>query len=145
MRGSIALAAIAAALAMSAPAARAQTSPATAEPVPPTAPPTAEAARPGAVSAGEAAKTEAAEPAKPDARVPIVGYELGGSRIDPADKLQALLLSVAAIGDPFVSSGPSDRIGRPFGTIPGSRPRSTPSVTGPPSPPAPRRAAYSSS
>ena len=28
------------------------------------------------------------------------------------------MFSVAALGDPFVESGPSDRIGRPFGTIP---------------------------
>jgi outer membrane protein assembly complex protein YaeT len=51
-------------------------------------------------------------------RIPIVGYELGGSRIDPDDKLQALLGSVAALGDPFVEAGPSDAIGQPLGTVP---------------------------
>jgi outer membrane protein insertion porin family len=55
-------------------------------------------------------------PAAP--RVPILGYEIGGRRIDPEDKLQALLASVAAPGEPFVEAGPSDEIGRPLGTIP---------------------------
>jgi outer membrane protein insertion porin family len=54
----------------------------------------------------------------PAARVPITGYELGGQRLDPDDQLMALLQSVAPIGDPFVESGPSDRIGKPLGTIP---------------------------
>jgi hypothetical protein len=87
-RGSIALAAIVFALAVSAPAVRAQ-APATELPA-----------------------------SAPAARIPIVGYELGGSRIDPDDQLRALMFSVAALGDPFVEAGPSDRIGRPFGTIP---------------------------
>ena len=52
------------------------------------------------------------------ARVPIVGYELGGARVDPDDQLQALLQSVAALGDPFVQAGPSDEIGQPLGTVP---------------------------
>jgi outer membrane protein assembly complex protein YaeT len=51
-------------------------------------------------------------------RIPIVGYELGGARVDPDVQLQALLSSVAAIGDPFVEAGPSDEIGRPLGTVP---------------------------
>jgi len=96
-RGSIALAAIVFALAVSAPAVRAQT-PATETPAP--------------------APSPAAGLATPTARIPIVGYELGGSRIDADSQLQALMVSVAAIGDPFVEAGPSDRIGRPFGTIP---------------------------
>jgi outer membrane protein insertion porin family len=52
------------------------------------------------------------------ARIPIVGYELGGSRLDPDDQLQALLQSVATLGDPFVEAGPSDEIGQPLGTVP---------------------------
>jgi len=51
-------------------------------------------------------------------RIPIVGYDIGGSRLDPDDQLQALVQSVAAIGDPFVEAGPSDQIGQPLGTIP---------------------------
>ena len=54
----------------------------------------------------------------PAARVPIAGYELAGQRIDPDDQLMALLQSVAPIGEPFIESGPSDRIGKPLGTIP---------------------------
>ena len=90
-RGSIALAAIVFALTVSAPAVRAQI-PATEKPTPAS--------------------------AAPAARIPIVGYELGGSRIDSDDQLRSLMFSVAALGDPFVEAGPSDRIGRPFGTIP---------------------------
>ncbi len=97
-RGSIALAAIVFALAVSAPAVRAQT-PATATPAPAPSP----APAPGPPTA---------------ARIPIVGYEVGGSRIDSDDQLRALMFSVAALGDPYIESGPSDRIGRPFGTIP---------------------------
>jgi outer membrane protein insertion porin family len=51
-------------------------------------------------------------------RVPIVGYNLGGSRVDPDDKLQALATSVAAPGDPFIEAGPIDEIGQPLGTVP---------------------------
>jgi outer membrane protein insertion porin family len=51
-------------------------------------------------------------------RIPIVGYEIGGARVDPDDQLQALALSVAAVGDPFVEAGPSDEIGQPLGTVP---------------------------
>ena len=111
-RGSIALAAIVFALAVSAPAVRAQTPPpetpapaVTSAPAPPAASPAAPAPAPPTQSA-------------PAARIPIVGYELGGSRIDPDDQLRALMFSVAALGDPFVEAGPSDRIGRLFGTIP---------------------------
>jgi outer membrane protein insertion porin family len=116
VRGSVAQAALALALAMSAPIARAQIPHVPQEPVTSAAPASAPAP---AQTGGELAKPEA--PPTPDAtaaRVPIVGYELGGTRIDPDDKVQALMLSVAGIGDPFVESGPSDRIGRPFGTIP---------------------------
>ena len=51
-------------------------------------------------------------------RIPIVGYEIGGSHADSEADLQALMVSVAAIGDPFVEAGPSDDIGQPLGTIP---------------------------
>jgi outer membrane protein insertion porin family len=54
----------------------------------------------------------------PAARVPIAAYELAGERVDPDDKLLSLLASIAPIGEPFVESGPSDRIGKPIGTIP---------------------------
>ena len=114
-RGSIALAAIVFALAVSAPAVRAQTPPpetpapaVTSAPAPPAASPAAPAPEPPAPPT----------PSAPAARIPIVGYELGGSRIDPDDQLRALMFSVAALGDPFVEAGPSDRIGRLFGTIP---------------------------
>jgi outer membrane protein assembly complex protein YaeT len=60
----------------------------------------------------------ATAPSAPPARVPIAGYELGGQRIDPDDQLTALLLSIAPAGEPFVETGPSDRIGKPLGTIP---------------------------
>ena len=64
-------------------------------------------------------EAEAAKPAEaPAARIPIAGYELTGQRIDPDDQLTALLVSVSPIGEPFVESGPSDRIGKPIGTIP---------------------------
>ena len=59
-----------------------------------------------------------ASPPAPAARTPIVGYEIVGRRVDPDDKLQALCASVAAPGEPFVESGPSDTIGRPLGTVP---------------------------
>jgi outer membrane protein assembly complex protein YaeT len=50
---------------------------------------------------------------------PIAGYEIDGRRIDPDDKLQALLASVAAPGTPFVASGPADEVGSiPIGTEP---------------------------
>ncbi len=62
-------------------------------------------------------EAEAAPPA-PAARVPIAGYELAGQRIDPDDQLTALLTSIFPVGEPFVESGPSDRIGKPIGTIP---------------------------
>jgi len=62
--------------------------------------------------APEAAEAGAAVVAK------IAGYELAGSRIDPDDQLMALLVSIAPVGEPFVETGPSDRIGKPLGTIP---------------------------
>jgi outer membrane protein assembly complex protein YaeT len=61
---------------------------------------------------------EAGPSVAPAARIPVAGYELAGQRIDPDDKLMELLASVAAVGEPFVESGPSDRIGKPIGTIP---------------------------
>jgi outer membrane protein assembly complex protein YaeT len=51
-------------------------------------------------------------------RVPILRYELQGQRIDPDEKLQQLLATVAAPGEPFVPAGPSDEIGRPTSTVP---------------------------
>jgi outer membrane protein insertion porin family len=65
----------------------------------------------------EAPAPPAAPPA-PAERIPIVRYEISGSPIDPEEKLQALLASVAPLGEPFVESGPSDEIGKPLGTIP---------------------------
>jgi len=47
----------------------------------------------------------------------VVGYELGGTRIDPDDRLRDFMSSVAAVGDAFVPSGPSDQVGRPLGTV----------------------------
>jgi outer membrane protein insertion porin family len=58
------------------------------------------------------------KPVTPAPRVPIAGYELAGQRIDPDEQLMALLVSIAPVGEPFVDSGPSDRIGKPIGTIP---------------------------
>jgi outer membrane protein insertion porin family len=59
-----------------------------------------------------------APPAAP-AKVPIVGYEIDGARIDPDDKLKALCQSVAPLGSPFVASGPADLVGgTPIGTLP---------------------------
>ncbi len=106
MRGSVSLAALALALALSASSARAQNQPAA-----PPAPATAE------TPAEPRAAAEPPDPA-PAARIPIVGYQIGGSRIDSEANLQALLQSVSALGDPFIETGPSDRIGKPFGTIP---------------------------
>ena len=61
---------------------------------------------------------EEAAPTAPAARVPIAGYELAGQPIDPVEQLVALLASIAPLGEPFIETGPSDRIGRPLGTIP---------------------------
>ena len=82
--------------------------------------PASEAPSDDSDQAGETAEAPSAAATTPGAaaRVPIVGYELTGQRIDPDDKLTALLVSVAPLGDPFVESGPSDRIGKPIGTIP---------------------------
>ncbi|HSS38472.1 MAG TPA: hypothetical protein VLT58_06865, partial [Polyangia bacterium] len=73
-----------------------------------------------AADAAPSAEAEAAapEPAAPARAVPIVGYEVGGTRIDPDDKLRAMVAAVVAIGDPFVPAGPSDLVGRPLGTVP---------------------------
>ena len=62
------------------------------------------------------ADTDTVSPAL--ARVPILGYELAGTRIDPDERLKALLASVAPVGESFVEAGPSDDIGKPLGTIP---------------------------
>jgi outer membrane protein assembly complex protein YaeT len=106
--------AVALALALSAPNARGQSEPDAGPPAPPVSPAAEKPPRPATPPAPEPA---APEP-MPAARIPIVGYELGGSRIDPEEKLQELMRSVSAVGDPFIESGPSDKIGQPFGTIP---------------------------
>jgi len=56
--------------------------------------------------------------AAPPTAPTISGYELAGALIDPPERLQALLASVAAPGSPFIESGPSDRFGSPIGTLP---------------------------
>jgi len=121
LKASLSLAAIALALALPAPPARGQSDagapPAAAEPPPPTETPTAPISPPVAPTV-ETPPAPAPSLVTPDARIPIVGYEIGGSRIDPEEKLQALMRSVSEIGDPFIDSGPSDKIGRPFGTVP---------------------------
>ena len=61
---------------------------------------------------------EPTKPVTPAARIPILGYELAGERVDPDDQLLALLASIAPIGEPFIETGPSDRIGKPIGTAP---------------------------
>jgi hypothetical protein len=61
---------------------------------------------------------EEAKPVEAAARIPIAGYDMTGPRIDPDDQLMALLVSITPVGEPFVESGPSDRIGKPIGTIP---------------------------
>jgi outer membrane protein assembly factor BamA len=66
----------------------------------------------------EDAEEEVAPPQTPPARVPIAGYELSGARIDPDDKLRALLTTIAPLGEPFVEAGPSDTVGKPLGTFP---------------------------
>jgi outer membrane protein insertion porin family len=68
----------------------------------------------------EDAETSAPAPeaATPPARVAIAGYELAGQRIDPDEQLIKLLESIAPPGELFVEAGPSDRIGKPLGTIP---------------------------
>jgi outer membrane protein insertion porin family len=73
---------------------------------------------PGADDQSDEAAGPPAPAAAPAARVPIVRYEIGGSRMEADAELQALLQSVAALGEPFVEAGPSDRIGVPLGTIP---------------------------
>lgn len=62
----------------------------------------------------------AAEPELPAApgAPRIVEFRLEGTRMDPADDLQALLRAVFPEGTRFVGSGPADRIGIPIGTIP---------------------------
>ena len=45
----------------------------------------------------------------------IAGYGVTGQLVDPADRLQALLESVAPIGTPFVEAGPAIGSGRRSG------------------------------
>ncbi|HVT10320.1 MAG TPA: POTRA domain-containing protein [Polyangia bacterium] len=74
-----------------------------------------------ALSPAAGAEAETPPESAPEAplhAVPVVGYELGGTRIDPDDKLLAMVASVVAVGDPFVPAGPSDLVGRPLGTVP---------------------------
>jgi outer membrane protein insertion porin family len=110
------------ALALSAPGAHAQndspTGPPPEDAAAPTVSPASEARPDEAPASAEAPAAPETHPPTPAARVPIVRYEIGGSRIDPEASLQALLQSVSALGDPFVEAGPSDRIGVPFGTVP---------------------------
>jgi len=95
-------------------AARAQT-PAPAPPAPPTA---NDDGDDGNWAAPDLPPPEERKPVVPAARIPIAGYELAGQRIDGDEQLMALLASIAPVGEPFVETGPSDRIGRPLGTIP---------------------------
>jgi outer membrane protein insertion porin family len=69
-------------------------------------------------SGAETPASGEAKPVEAAARIPIAGYEITGQRIDGDEQLMALLVSIAPIGEPFVESGPSDRIGKPIGTIP---------------------------
>ncbi len=85
------------------------------------APPPAEAAPAGspiATPSTPPSSSPSSPPSGPAARIPVRGYELAGQRVDPDDKLRALLASVTPIGEGFVESGPSDAIGKPLGTIP---------------------------
>ena len=70
----------------------------------------------------EATTTEAESdaPSLPEAASgpTIVGFDLDGATIEPAEQLQALLRSVFPEGSAFVESGPADRIGIPIGTLP---------------------------
>ena len=76
------------------------------------------AGMPARAQAEEPESAPEAAPAPAPAPVPVAGYELGGTRIDPDEKLQSLMASVAPAGEPFVPAGPSDLIGQPLGTIP---------------------------
>ncbi len=60
-----------------------------------------------------------ATPAAPAISI-IVGYELTGHRVDPDEKLEALIASVAPLGSPFVESGAADQVG---GVLIGTLPR----------------------
>src|SRR5450432_1239527 len=51
-------------------------------------------------------------------RIPIVGYEIGGSYADSEADLQALVVSVVAVSLKIKEAGPSDDIGQPLGTVP---------------------------
>ncbi len=80
--------------------------------------PTAPDSDSGLLAAPDVRAPEESAPTAPAARVPIAGYELAGQPIDPVEQLVALLASIAPVGEPFIETGPSDRIGRPLGTIP---------------------------
>jgi outer membrane protein insertion porin family len=69
------------------------------------------------VCAAWPARARAQEPTTA-APIPVVGYALGGTLVDPEDELRALMAAVAPIGEPFVPAGPSDLIGQPLGTVP---------------------------
>jgi len=71
-----------------------------------------------AVLPARARGQEPSPPAPAPAAVPVAGYEVGGTRVDPDDKLRSLMASVAPAGEPFVPAGPSDLIGQPLGTVP---------------------------
>ena len=82
----------------------------------PTIPPPPTAAATAAVPpAAPAVKGAAGAPASGTI---ISGYGVTGQLVDPSDRIQALLESIAPIGSAFIESGPADRIGTPIGTIP---------------------------
>lgn len=78
---------------------------------------TSELAAPEAVTAEPPASVGAGSAAPFLAR-PLARYEITGPLVEPSETLQDLLQAVAPLGNPFVPSGPADRLGTPLGTIP---------------------------
>jgi outer membrane protein insertion porin family len=78
----------------------------------------AEAPVPAPAPAADQAPAEETTAPPPAAKILIAGYELQGERIDPDEKLQQFLATVASVGELFVPAGSSDEIGRPVATIP---------------------------
>ena len=58
-----------------------------------------------------------APPAPAEASVSLLAVDVEGS-VDPPERIEALLGTVARPGTPFVPSGDADRTGMPIGTIP---------------------------
>jgi outer membrane protein insertion porin family len=58
-----------------------------------------------------------APPAPAEASVSLLAVDVEGS-VDPPERIEALLETVARPGTPFVPSGDADRTGMPIGTIP---------------------------